>query len=276
MRIIKIAFASLFLFSALNTNAQFLSKLSFGFKGGINFSFPLAKENFSVFTDAASPAGQVKEYENLFKNMASHYHFLMYYRMGDLSYIGILPGWYNYNYKYQTKYDWTGAESFTTRFEYKQHNAYLDIPFVFKQKIKRGSFQPYIQLGAYYSLLVDSKKSINTFETESAFNTSEYELPEETVPTDINFLKSHAGVIGGIGFGYQIKRITIALESDFRYNFHNIADTHNRIKNYRTLGKYYDINDDLNLMNWSISLAFIVDLKCVPEKIPARYDNLYE
>ncbi len=131
---------------------------------------------------------------------------------------------------------------------------------------KGKPLQPYIELGAYYSLLQQSNKEIATFETESALNINELELLQEIVPTQNNFLLSNTGIVGSLGLAYRFNRSEIAIETSFRYTVHNISNTNNRYDNYRTLGKYYDVNDDLNLINLSFSLVYLVSIK-MPNKL---------
>ena len=192
-KLYKTIFLTFFLFtSVLITDAQLSTRFYFGFKGGVNFSIPLVQNEFSVFTESTSPQGTSKVYNQFTENLASQYSFLIYFRLFEMTYIGVNPGWYNYSYQYETEYFWTGDNSFSTRFEFKQKNSYLDIPLIIKHKFRKGKpLQPYIQLGAYYSILQQSNKEIATFETESALNSNERELLHEIVPTEDIFLLSN-------------------------------------------------------------------------------------
>ena len=258
------------LFIAIGAEAQFLTKVSIGLKSGINFTIPNASTQFSVFENVnAGENAFDKNYNPFYQNLGTQYAFLFYYAISKKSYISFQPSIYNYSFKYENIYNWTGNDNTLNLTNNFKHNLqYLDLPLLFKYEFTDKKFQPYAQGGLYYGLLLNSTSYITKTETGD-FGTFEYE--KEALGSNKNFITSNIGILAGLAITYHFKRSKFGIETNFRYGFHNITDTQNRYSNSQITGKYYDIQDDLKLMNLSLSLVYSVSLQCLKKTIPPSH-----
>ncbi len=263
--------ATLFLFFiAISTNAQFLTKVSIGIKAGTNFTIVNPVNKFSVIEGFLSETNSYdKEYRKSYNNYGSQFAFLFFYSLSDNMYLSFQPSVFNNRFKYKNVYNWTGSQyNLELTYDFEQSLQYLELPLLFKYEFGSSKLQPYIQLGGYYSLLLNSTKYISKKETGD-FGTFESSI--ENIGSNENYIKSHIGLMAGLGITYKFKRTKIGLESNFRYGFNNITNTKNRYNNNQITGKSYDAPDDIKLMDFSISLVYIVSLKCIKKTIPPKH-----
>ena len=258
------AIIAVLLLSISISNAQFLTKISVGVKGGVNFTIPSVITSFSTFENLDTE----KTYGEFYNNFGSQFAFIVNYSLSEKMSLDFCPGIFTNSYKYENMYTWSGSDNLTTTYNFEHSLQYIDLPLSLKFDFRTKKLQPYIKLGFYYGLLLNSTSYITRNETGD-FGTFDYE--KEQLGNNNYYINSKIGASGGLGLSYRFVRSKIGLETGFRYGFNNITDSKNRYSNSQITGKYYDIPDDLKFMNLSVSLTYSISLKCVKQTIPPRH-----
>ncbi|MEA2041254.1 MAG: outer membrane beta-barrel protein [Bacteroidota bacterium] len=258
-----------------NINAQFTRQLSFGLKGGINFTFPNTGTEYSVFESSQigpdQPDPFLKEYEPFTQNMASQFAFISSYAFSDKLSISFQPALFHYNFKYMSQYSWTGSQDYRLQFDFKQNLQYIELPLLLKFDLSDKKLQPYLQLGVHYSLLNKSTKYTTRTE-ENIYG--EFIHDPLSAGTDSSYITSNIGAIGGLGLSYKFKRSKLGIETNFRYGFHNITRKDYRYRDNEITGQFYDAPDDMKLMNLSVNIVYTVSLRCLKSDPLPSYENL--
>lgn len=268
MRLLKFLILFLILQTAILSlipsamNAQHMRNMTLGIGTDAGFTIIHPIERYSVFVSNEASDSEIfdKNYEPFFKNFGMQYSFIIYYALSDKLELSFQPGLLNYNYKYYNTYDFTGSQSYSLRYDIKHNIRFVDLPLGLKYNFKGDKFTPYIHAGIYYGLRENSTKYITKTETGTF---GEFEFEKESLGADSTVIVSNIGSFAGFGLSYNFKYSKIALEANFRYGFHNITDKNFRNNNNTLTGKYYDVPDDMRIMNISIGIRYTVSLKCV-------------
>ncbi len=258
------------LVSTIGANAQFITKISIGIKGGANFHVPNQINRNSVFEAANTESNLFdKEYEPFYNNVNHQFVFVGYYKLTEKSYISFQPGISCNSINYSNTYQWQGeSNTFDSEYVFKHNLQFINLPVLYKYEFLNRRLQPYIQLGVYYDFLANSTSNITKTET-TEFGALEYN--KESLGANDFYIQSSVGSIGGIGVTYRFKRSKLGIESNFKYGFFNIADTQNRFNNSQITGKYYDTPDDFRIMNASISAIYTVSMECISKTTPPNH-----
>ncbi len=269
----KTFFIIILFFTTQLVNAQFLTKISIGLKAGTNFTIVNPINKYSVFDDIILGSNSFeKEYKQLFSNYGSQFSFLVYYTLSDKFYLSFQPAINNHIFKYENQYNWQNSSSSQIlNYAFEQNLQYVDLPLIVKYEFSKRKLQPFAQIGTYYGVLLNSTKNINKTITND-FGSFEYN--KEALGSNTNYLRSNIGLIGGFGLTYKFSRSKLGLETNFRYGLHIITDKHNRFLNSQITGKYYDVPDDIKMMNATVSLVYIVSLKCLKQTVPPSHREL--
>jgi hypothetical protein len=243
-------------------NAQAMRNVTLGLKTGAGFTLAVPSERFSLFENFESVGTDIydKNYEAVFKNIGLKYTLMISYDLSENFQLTFEPGFMNYNYKYYNEYDWTGSQEYSVRYDFKHSIRYIDLPLGVKYLFSGEKITPFIHVGVFYGLRENSTKYVATTETGSF---GEFEFEKEALGTDSAVIMSMPGAFGGLGLTYNFKHSKIGVEAGFRYGFNTVTNKSYRYESNTLSGKYYDIPDDIRLMNMSISVFYSVSLKCV-------------
>ncbi len=249
-----------------------MQNLTIGLKSGVNFTIVNPTVRYSVFENSESSGSPIfeKEYEPFIKNLGFQYAFLTYYSLNENFEITFQPGFYNYNYKYMNEYSWTGSQAYSVIYDFKHNIRYIDLPLGLKYNLKKKKLNPYLHAGLYYGLRENSTKYITKTENSTL---GEYEFEREALGADSTIITSNIGVFAGLGLEYKFKRSKIGIELNYRYGFNTVTRKDYRYKQNTMIGKYYDVPDDIKLMNASIGILYTVSLKCIKKYPLPIYRN---
>ncbi|HLP60568.1 MAG TPA: outer membrane beta-barrel protein, partial [Candidatus Deferrimicrobium sp.] len=135
------------------------------------------------------------------------------------------------------------------------HNLeYLEIPFLFKYRLIKPKFKPYIQVGIYYSMLQSATKSL-----QAVSRNREY---KENAIVDIKQLinRSNLGIWAGAGIELYIWGFRLQIETNYKFGLKNIVAKANRFTNEQLMFAFYDVFDDMKLRNWELTLKVLLPI----------------
>ncbi len=265
----------IFLFSALISfaaNSQIMRNFTIGIKSGTNFTIVNTSVKHSIFENSESANSSIfeKEYGSFIKNVGSQYAFLVYYTFNNNIEFTFQPGLFNYNYKYKNEYNWTGTQDYSVIYNFKHNIRYIDLPLGIKYNLNWKKYNPYFHAGFYYGLKENSTKYITKTESSSL---GEYKFEKEALGADKTVITSNIGIFAGGGVEYKFEHSKIGIEVNFRYGFNTVTKKDFRYKSNTMAGKYYDVPDDVRLLNISIGILYAISLKCVKKYPLPQYRN---
>ena len=235
-----------------------------GFRGGVNLSSTSRENLYSSFSPINYDPSEIrKTYESYnLPGIQAALEFSFYYKG---FYISFQPGYINMRFRYKNSYQWTDQENQTNTLElnytHTQNLDYFEFPLLFKYEFTRTKARPFVQIGGYYSTLLNAQKKVETKGTDSASGgINDFENEELAIGVDDLFLKSSAGIIGGIGVNYDPGNVRLIFDINYRYGLHNVVDAQNRYSN-NALTSIGDVFDDLSLRNVSFSVGALFPLK---------------
>ena len=78
--------------------------------------------------------------------------------------------------------------------------------------------------------------------------------------------KANYGIIGGIGFTYNVGNARIGLEVNYHYGLQNLDNGELKYVDNQLISGTYDVPDDYSLDNLELSLQVIIPLKFITSK----------
>lgn len=266
-----ILFALSLLGTGIPLKSQFISKLSFGMKGGVNFSIPQVKQAYNAFA-SIEPDSYNAEQKKITKNVGSQYAFIAAYNFSDRFSLHFQPAWSNYNIKYTNSYTWEGEnQNYGSENNFTQKLQYIELPLRLQYQFRKKNWKPYGYIGTAYGLRETATKYISRTE-ETAYGTFEHNTT--ALGNDSTYISSKVSAYAGLGLAYQFKRSSLGIETGFTYGFNNITRRDYRYNSTELSGDFYDIPDDIKLHLWSINIVYQVSLRCAkPVPLPS-YENL--
>lgn len=238
-----------------------------GVQIGTNITKANPIERYTIFspTDAKSTKDYEKNYID-FKNFGQETALYFSY---DYKGFGctFAPSYARYSYAYGNDYAWQDTASANFKLEQSllttQNLDYFRLPLSFKYYAKKLAFRPIVELGFYYSVLLSANRS-------SALKTTDYASGSqnaiEETPNFIGnknlFLKSNLGWFTGFGVSHSFGNLNATLMVNYWRNTHVISDRKNRYED-PFLGNGSDIQDDIQLRNWSSSICLAMPLRYV-------------
>lgn len=229
-----------------------------GAKVGVNFTRAgVSNENNIIENLGNSSNNNLKEYNSFFKNAGPSLGIVFTYSVTPRLAISAQPGYVSYNVGYTTRYNWkdTLGNNYTISNTFKNKLHYVELPLLLKYEYSFGKLQPYIQIGAYYGLLLNGK--INA-KSEEQFKNNSLDVTLATRYQDFNtnqlFIKSLFGIIGGGGVSFDINFFRIGLDCNYRYGLNNVTNRKNRLEEQSMINGFYDVIDDMKLQNIEFTL----------------------
>lgn len=243
-----------------------------GFKAGTNFTEAVSIENYSSFSPANYEASEIAKVFDGFTTpgLQAGLEFTFYTRGFSVS---IQPMFSRQFFSYSTRYAWDDPanpeNSLEQNFKVENDLEYLDIPLIIKYDLMQTKARPFIQFGAYYSLLLSAGKTINASGIDTASGAeSTFESEEIKVGAGDLFTTSSAGLIGGVGVSVSQGNIRLVFDVNYRYGLNNITNTSNRYKDDR-LASIGDVMDDMSLRSIWIGIGAQFPLKFISKNYEA-------
>ena len=228
-----------------------------GIKGGINFSIVIPITNNSIFSGTDSE----KDYSPFYQNLGYQTGFIMRYSLSRDIKISIQPSINDYAYRYSTEYSWTGSTNLTYLLEYEQSMRFFEIPFIVGYYFRAKNWQPYIQGGGYYAMLMNSNSYTDITETTD----NQILTSTSTINADGIYNKNQFGILAGAGIRYAAGRTLIGFEANYRFMLSPLSSTKSRYGNNQVIGNY-DVSDEILFNNIAFTINITVPLVCNAKK----------
>lgn len=245
--------------SPAKTKGFSMDNFAMGIKGGVNFSLIIPVSGNSIFS--GSGGDYSKQYSPFYRNIGYQMGFIFRYSISQDIKISIQPSINDYSFKYSNEYSWQGTTNLSYLVEHHQNMRFFEIPLLVGYYFRAQQWQPYVQAGAYYGMLMNSNSYADVTET-SATQTLNYST---TVNSNGIYKKNQYGLIGGGGIRYAAGKTVIGIEANYRFLLSKLSSTASRYGNNQVTGNY-DITDDLLFNNIAISINITVPLVCNDDK----------
>src|SRR5690606_24526501 len=244
-----------------------------GLKTGINLTDAVSETPYAVFSPINySAEGLEKQYNSYNKvGMQAGIEVTFYHKGFSFS---LQPNYRRLRFEYLNDYSWVNTEiadqELTLNYTQEVSLDYIDIPFYLKYDVLRYvKVRPFLEIGAYYGMLAGAEKSVVVKGQDKASGgTNEFDGESMNVGADELFIKSSAGVLGGVGINYDLWKIRVSLDVVYRYGLHNVSDAKNRFAN-NSLSGIGDTMDDLSLNNISVNMGFLFPLRFISKNFNA-------
>ncbi|TAH26701.1 MAG: PorT family protein [Cytophagales bacterium] len=230
-----------------------------GAKAGINFTYPHVSTSYSVMEslNQSTTDDLEKEYETIFKNIGPSLGITLTYSITPSISISAQPGYLSYYYNFSNNHIWSDSiqNKYLLNNSLRTKLHYIELPLLFKYEYSFQKLQPYIQLGAYYSFLLNGK---NILKSDEKLRTpvEEFDLHSRTEDFNVNnqYISSLYGLIGGVGLSIDVNFFRIGLDCNYRYGLNNITDRKNRLEQQTMINSSYEVADDIKLQNLEFTI----------------------
>jgi len=242
-----------------------------GFFAGGNFSQAISHETYSGYVPVNYSASDLEKTYDEFLPAGQAGISLAFYHRG-FSFV-FEPQFRIERFGYENTYQWTSETDPANTLELTYHHGhqlqYASFPVYIRYDLLSGKFRPYIQLGAYYSHLVDAKKTLSTTGDDMASGGSgPFEQEEVTFGADDLFIKSNLGWSAGAGVHYDVWNVRLSLNVVYRSGINNITHGGNRFSENPLTGTG-DALDDISLQNVDINLGCVFPLRFISSNLKA-------
>lgn len=243
-----------------------------GIRGGANFSSATSQKSYSVFSYLqGSTLGDNEKMYNDFAHSGLQFGFSLGYEFLRGMSINLLPSYASYRFSYDNIFHWQDSENadkrVSTNYNFETRLQYIDLPLTIKYEFSTSKFKPYIQAGGYYSFLTDAIKTVETTGKDQASGSEgEIHVTELSVGIDDRTKKNNYGIIGGLGFTYNIGNARLGLEANYLYGLQNLDNGEMKFMDNQLISGTYDAPDDYSLNSISISMQVIIPLKFITSK----------
>lgn len=243
-----------------------------GVRGGVNFSSATVQESYSVFSYTKDyTIGENEKKYNAFTLPGLQFGFSAGFEFIKGLSVNVLPSYSSYKFSYDNSFRWYDTDDpeklVTTSYNFETRLQYISVPLTFKYELTSGRFKPYIQVGGYYNFLTDAIKKVkNTSIDQASGSDSEINVTELSVGIDDRTKSGDYGVLGGIGFTYNIGNARIGLEVNYRYGLENLDNGGMKYIDNQLVTGSYDVSDDYSLNILELNLMVIIPLKFITSK----------
>lgn len=234
-----------------------------GFKAGINLTEADPIKRYTVVTPTNYSAGKTdKTYDN-FSKIGSQASLEVTFTYKGFSF-STQPTYRHSIFTYSNQFEWLSTENANDRLvlEYKQEQRtdYADLPFIVRYEIIGDKLRPYVQVGVYYSLLLNATKTVEITGTDYASGGTNQFSNEAVIVGAKDLFDNYWGLMGGVGVYYNLGNVRLVLDASYHKGMSNIANVKNRFSNDRLAG-IGDAQDDLNINNIVISTGCVFPLR---------------
>jgi hypothetical protein len=253
-------------FNSVNRNAQskFLDKQWWlGFKAGVNLTDPVPTKRYSVVTPTNYAIESTdKQYES-FNKAGMQATLEVTFAFKGIA-VSVQPTFRSSKFTYSNDMDWQNTETpdehLTLHFDQEQQIDYADLPLLVKYEVLGYKLRPYVQLGIFYSILLNATKSVTVSGTDYASGGTNDFKNEPVIVGAKDLFTNSWGLLGGAGVNYNLGNVRLVLDVSYRYGMSNIANVDNRFSNDRLSG-IGEAQDDLKLHNLLFSAGCLFPLR---------------
>ena len=236
-----------------------------GLKAGVNLSEADPVKRYSVVTPTTSSASTSdKTYDN-FSKIGSQASLDVTFTYKGFSF-SVQPTYRHSIFTYSNEFEWVSTETenvndhLILKYDQEQQIDYADLPFIIKYEIAGDKLRPYVQIGVFYSLLLNATKTVTMTGTDYASGGTNQFSNEAVIVGAKDLFDNYWGLIGGAGVYYNLGNVRLVLDASYHKGMSNIANVKNRFGNDRLSG-IGDAQDDLKLNNIVISAGCVFPLR---------------
>lgn len=242
-----------------------------GFKAGINLTGAVPTERYSIMSPTNySPSLTDKVYDSYNKvGSQASIEVTFYYKGFSFS---AQPTYIHSRFTYSNQFTWDNpentAEQLILEYDQEQKVDYADLPFIVKYDITHTRLRPYVQVGVFYSLLINATKSVTVSGIDYASGGTNEFTNEPVIVGAKDLFTNYWGLVGGAGVNYNLGNVRLVLDITYRKGMSNIANTQNRYNNDRLSG-IGDVQDDLKINNIVFSAGCLFPMRYLSNSFKA-------
>jgi hypothetical protein len=234
-----------------------------GIKAGVNMTQADPIKRYNVVTPTNSTASATDKVYDSFKKMGSQASLEMTFTYKGFSF-SIQPTYRHSVFTYSNQFEWRSTENandhLILKYDQEQKVDYADFPLTVKYEIAGDKLRPYVQVGVFYSLLINAIKEVKMTGTDYASGGASEFSNEAVIVGATDLFHNYWGLSGGIGAYYNLGNVRLVLDASYQKGMSNIANVKNRFSNDRLSG-IGDVQDDLNINNIVISAGCVFPLR---------------
>lgn len=234
-----------------------------GFKAGINLSQAVPTERYTVMTPVNYPLSSTDKSYDSFNKVGSQASLeaTLYYKGFSFS---AQPTYIHSVFTYSNQYTWDNPENAAERlilnYDQEQKIDYANFPLVVKYDVIGNKLRPHVQVGIFYSILLNANKSVKVSGTDYASGGTNQITNEPVIVGAKDLFTNYWGLMAGAGVNYNLGNVRLVLDVNYWKGMSNIANTKNRFSNDRLSG-IGDAQDDINLNNIVISAGCLFPMR---------------
>jgi hypothetical protein len=243
-----------------------------GVRGGVNFSNGKPESSYSVFsfTQPVTNGDDEKKYHP-YSLPGLQFGFSIGYEFIRGLSANIFPSYNSYRFSYDNSFRWYDSQDqgnrVLTKYNIETRLQHIVLPFTIKYELTTTRMKPYIQVGAYYSLLTDALKRVNiTGIDEASGADTEINVTELSEGINDRIRNNNYGILGGAGFTYNVGNARIGLEINYHYGLANLDNPEMKYTDNSLITGTYDVPDDFTMDNVEMSMQLIIPLKFITSK----------
>jgi hypothetical protein len=233
-----------------------------GFKAGMNLTKAVVDQSYDGMSPVNYTPGE-KQYDN-YKNpgLQASIEITFYFKGFSFS---LQPTYRNANFSYSTHYVWDDPENPDNRLELnylqEQRIDYAEFPLLVRYDLTSTRLRPYVQVGAYYTILINANKSIEGSGVDYASGgVNRFTNEPIIVGAKDLFARYHWGLIGGAGVNYHLGNVRLNLDVAYRKGMSLANSTENRFGNEQLSG-VGEAMDDFKLNAFSFTMGCLFPLR---------------
>lgn len=234
-----------------------------GFTAGVNLSEAVPMQRYTVLTPTNYPSAKADKVYDGFKKTGSQATLEITFQYKNFSF-STQPTYRQSRFTYSNQFRWTNANdvngSLDQEYDFEQKVNYADLPLIIKYDITDSKLRPYVQVGIFYSLLIDATQTVRISGTDKASGGTNQFSNEPVIVGTKDLFTNYWGLMAGGGASYQLGNVKLVLDASYRKGMSNIANTKNRFSNDRLSG-IGDVQDDLKLNNIVISAGVLFPMR---------------
>ncbi len=233
-----------------------------GFKGGINFSGMVVDKSYAVIAPTNYTSSQTKKKYDNYSTVGSQATVEITFTFKGFSF-SLQPTYRHSSFVYTTASAWyeDDVPMLELNYDQEQQIDYAEMPLLVKYDITNTKLRPYVQVGAYYAILLNANKAISVSGVDYASGgENKFTEPDIIVGAEDLFAKYNWGLMAGAGVNYHVGNIRVNLDLLYRKGMSLVNSTENRYSNDRLTGTG-DVMDDIKMNNFSVSLGCLFPLR---------------
>ncbi|MBX2962794.1 MAG: outer membrane beta-barrel protein [Cyclobacteriaceae bacterium] len=255
-------------FNSRATNApggNFLDKQWWlGLKAGANLSSVTIDKRYSAISPVNYPTVNTDKVYDEFNAIGSQVtlEVSFYYKGFSFSF---QPAYRHSVFTYTNSFEWSDPENannqLTLTYASEQKVDHVETPLIFKYDIIGNKLRPYVQLGIFYSFLINANKSVEVSGTDYASGgVNQFASDPVIIGAKDLFADNYWGLLGGVGANYNLGNVRLNLDIQYRKGMSLINATENRFGSDRLSG-IGEAMDDIRLNNISLSVGCLFPMR---------------